>query len=203
MCNSFDEFYICHRINEPLMFSFVEDIKCPNENYLTNLVFLGLLNVLFNLIISFIPWRLEFIKYKYIILILRNRNNNNNLLSYSLNSTQNITKIQNENIENSFKKIPTKLIIVCSNLNDNIITNINKNNNLKNKEKDIINNNEDSKEEKINSFRIYKSNRTSKKTEKGNNNKMKNGFSPNNFKNSFSERIILDTSQSITNKDCK
>ena len=107
MCNSFNEFYICQRINEPIAYTLSEEFKCPKANYLTNLIFLSMVSVLFNLMISFLLWRAEYIKYKDMLKELNNR-----ALSKSLNSTQNISKIKKEEIDKSFKKEPTEIIIV-------------------------------------------------------------------------------------------
>ena len=106
-CNSFNEFYVCQRINEPIVYTLSEEFKCPKANYLTNLVFLSMVSVLFNLMISFLLWRAEYIKYKDILKELNNR-----ALSKSLNSTQNISKIKKEEIDKSFNKEPTEIIIV-------------------------------------------------------------------------------------------
>ena len=108
MCNSFDEFYICQRINEPIVYNLSEEFKCPKSNYLTNLIFFSMISVLLNLMISFIIWRVEYIKYKNILKEMTNR-----AASKSLNSTQNISKIKKEEeIDKSFKKEPTEVIIV-------------------------------------------------------------------------------------------
>ena len=127
MCNSFNEFYICQRINEPIAYTLSEEFKCPKANYLTNLVFLSMVSVLFNLMISFLLWRAEYIKYKDMLKELNNR-----ALSKSLNSTQNISKIKKEEeIDKSFKKEPTEIIIVY---NEPIINN-QQQNSLDDKEK--------------------------------------------------------------------
>ena len=126
MCNSFKEFYICQRINEPIVYTLSEEYKCPKANYLTNLIFLSMVSVLFNLMISFLLWRAEYIKYKDMLKELNNR-----ALSKSLNSTQNISKIKKEEIDKSFKKEPTEIIIVY---NEPIINN-QQQNSLDDKEK--------------------------------------------------------------------
>jgi hypothetical protein len=45
MCNSFEEFYICRRINEPIVYTLSEEFKCPKENYLINLIFFSMISV--------------------------------------------------------------------------------------------------------------------------------------------------------------
>ena len=137
MCNSFDEFFICQRISEPLSYSLKEDFICPNSDYTIKMIIFCIISITLNIIISYIPWRIEYIKYKNIILSL-NQNNRNG--SRSLNSTQDISKIQKEEFKESFKKEPTETIIVCT--EENMINKINKNNdNIKNNnDNKIINN---------------------------------------------------------------
>ena len=117
MCNSFDEFYICQRISEPKVYSIPDDFKCPKKNYMTILIFLCMISVLLNLIISFFPWRIEYIKYKHIIYYLTTASNN----SQNNNSTQNASKIKKVEQEKSFKKEPTEIIFVYSNTDENMI----------------------------------------------------------------------------------
>ena len=120
MCNSFDEFYICQRISEPKVYSIPDDFKCPKKNYMTILIFLCMISVLLNLIISFFPWRIEYIKYKHIIYYLTTASNNSQN-NNSLNSTQNASKIKKVEQEKSFKKEPTEIIFVYSNTDENMI----------------------------------------------------------------------------------
>ena len=144
MCNSYEEFYICQRISEPLTYSFKEDFKCPKNNYFTILLIFCLVNAILNLIISFLPWRAEYIKYDKLIRILTQGNHRNHRnRSKSFNSTQNNTKIYNGNKEESFKKEPTEIIIVYNETEENINTdqNISFDNNVENKkEEEVINN---------------------------------------------------------------
>ena len=121
MCNSYEEFYICQRISEPKVYSIPEDFKCPKKNYMTILIFLCMVSVLLNLIISFFPWRIEYIKYKNIIYYLTSNSNNNAQNNNSLNSTQNASKIKKVEQEKSFKKEPTEIIFVYTNTDENMI----------------------------------------------------------------------------------
>jgi hypothetical protein len=119
MCNSLDDFYICQRINQPDYFSLPRDFKCPKKNYMTILIIFCMINVLFNLIISFFPWRAEYNRYKIIINSLAQSNRPR---ASSLNSTRNASKIKREpEKEESFKKEPTELIFVYSNTDENIM----------------------------------------------------------------------------------
>lgn len=146
MCAFLDEFFICQRTNEPKDYSIKEDFKCPKRNYFTILIIVCMFNALLNLIISFLLWRAEYIKYKDIIKFLRNLHNNNRNAQNSLSSTKNTSKIQEEKIEESFKKDQTEIIVGYTETEENMINNINeskssnkieKNNNVKN----IINKN--------------------------------------------------------------
>lgn len=119
MCNSLDDFYICQRVNQPEYFSIPRDFKCPKKNYMTILIIFCMINVLFNLIISFFPWRSEYHQYKTIVISLTQSNRSR---ASSLNSTRNASKIKKEpEKEESFKKEPTELIFVYSNTDENIM----------------------------------------------------------------------------------
>ena len=119
MCNSLDDFYICQRISQPDYFSIPRDFKCPKKNYMTILIIFCMINVLFNLIISFFPWRSEYHQYKTIVISLTQSNRPR---AGSLNSTRNASKIKKEpEKEESFKKEPTELIFVYTNTDENIM----------------------------------------------------------------------------------
>ena len=188
MCNSFDEFYICQRISEPKVYSIPEDFKCPKKNYMTVLIFLCMISVLLNLIISFFPWRIEYIKYKNIIYYLTSMPNNNAQNNKSLNSTQNASKIKKVENEQSFKKEPTEIIFVYTNTEENMLkentsnereSNISCQNKKRNSTKEINNN------IKINNIII-------------NNNIINNNIKINNINNkSYKDNIKMDQSPKI------
>ena len=113
MCKSFTEYYICRRISEHKKYSFKESFKCPNNNYLKYLLFFSLICVILNLIVGFIPWKIEYNLYKKLLMSERQRNGREG--SKSQNTTQNASKIK-ENIQESFKKEPTEIIIVYNKL---------------------------------------------------------------------------------------
>ena len=78
-----------------------------------------MINVLFNLIVSFFPWKAEYNRYKIIITFLTQTNMPR---ASSLNSTRNASKIKKEpEKEESFKKEPTELIFVYTNTDENIM----------------------------------------------------------------------------------
>ena len=126
MCNSIGEYYICQRITEPKKYSFKDNFVCPKKTYLIKLFVFSLLSVFLNLIVGFIPWKIEYSKYKSITLSINLRNIREG--NKSLNSTQNVSKVQKENVEESFKKQKTETIIVYNETDDNMVTKINNNN---------------------------------------------------------------------------
>ena len=85
-----------------------------------------MLSLVLNTIITYLPWREEYIKYKNILLALNP--NNNRAGSKSLNSTIDTSKIkkenENEQVKESFTKEPTVTIVVCT--EENMINDINK-----------------------------------------------------------------------------
>ena len=127
VCDNLNEFYMCQRINAPKNYKIKDDFKCPKASYFNFLIIVCMLNIFFNLILSFISWRCEYIKYKHILKIINENNNRNG--TNSLNSTQHTSKIQKEEKEESFKEENIETIIVCS--EENIIKeNYNSSNNL-------------------------------------------------------------------------
>lgn len=155
MCNSYNDFYMCQRINEPKPF-YVKDNKCPEKNYLTYLTLFCLVSVLLNLILGFIPWKIEFNKFRSIMMRIRIHNNREG--SKSLNSTQNNSKIQKEEIQNSFKKEPTEIIIVYNETNQNFVTNTD---NSKDNDDEFVNNNKNKTSDLYNSNNININNKAS------------------------------------------
>ncbi len=166
ICNSFVDFYVCERFNEATKYSLNEEYICPNDTYIKYLVIFCILNVFVNLIISFFLWKIEYNNYKTIIYYYRIHNRR--VISNSLNSTKNSSKIDKDNIENKFEKVPTEIIIVCNGAQNNIINNNlemeNHNNNFNEMINNIqinkikINNNNDNKELKNddnNKIKIY------------------------------------------------
>ena len=230
MCNSFDEFYICHRISQPLFYSLKEDFECPKDNYDNILLSFSFLSIILNSIISIIPWRVEYTNYDNLIQILIQSNNNNNK-SKSLNSTNNNSKINQENKEESFKKEATETIIVYNengkNMNKNIdndkieeniingiiipikktksnfIKNITENNTKpNNNSKLIINNNKkESNKEEI-SIKINKLNKNTIKKKNNTKKNKENSFLHSNSQILYnSERnIFKDNTKNVDNK---
>ena len=129
ICNYVEEFYICQRFLKPQKFYIENNYECPNDNYFNGIYIFCILNIFFNLIISFAPWKLELNFYAKIINRFRV---NNNRISNSFKSTKNSSKIAEQNGEDNFKKEPTDLIIFPNN-NKNLNENIN---NIENNDND-------------------------------------------------------------------
>ena len=132
LCFPQKDLYICKRFNKPKYFKIKENYKCPEDNYSNNLYIFCVLNIFINLVLSFIPWRIEIVSYDKIILPLRRINR----VSNSLNSTIDNSKIDEESKKESFKKVPTQVIIISNNsinINEiNNVNNINNNNEIEN-----------------------------------------------------------------------
>jgi len=145
VCNLMSDYYICQRYSEPKFYNIEKDFECPNDKYLKILILFSILNIIINLILGFIPWRIEIIIYDKILSRQLLQNNRDNL---SINSTKNCSKVIKETGESSFKKNPTETIIVCNennlqiqnNNNNNIDNNNNKNNTDNNNDNNVNNN---------------------------------------------------------------
>ena len=135
ICKSVEEFHICQRFLEPKKYNIENNYECPNDNYFNSIYIFCILNLFFNLIISFAPWKLELNIYEKVFTRFRG---NNNRISNSFKSTKNSSKILEQIEEGNFKKEPTDLIIVSNN-NKNL--NVNTNANINNIENDDNNNN--------------------------------------------------------------
>ena len=219
MCDSFiDEYYICQRINKPKIYSLSDNYICPKKDYFIYLIAYCILNTLLNLILNFLLWRAEYIKYKDIIKLLRG-SNNNRITSNSLNSTQNTSQIQKGEKEDSFKKEKTETIIVYT--EENFINNINKSsNNIERNSNNIklsinynnssnniyhikknINNNNESKKEDTNSIKIFNINENinniNNTKEKEKNKEVKNKKFNFNDNQSSSERTLVQVNEKI------
>ena len=136
-CTLSKEYYVCERFSKPGIYSLEQDFKCPEKNYLKILIIFSILNIIFNLIIGFIPWKMEISIYDKILMSYRQmriRANGNN----SINSTKNNSKtvVEGEG-ENNFRPTPTETIIICSDKGLNMVednkkvsNDVNKNNNI-------------------------------------------------------------------------
>jgi hypothetical protein len=161
-CNSNTNFYLCERSQAPDEFELEENFVCPEKDYITKLVIFCMLDVLFNLIFGFFPWKSEYNKYKVLVSCYEPRRGTNGK-TFSFSSTLNSSKIPKDKDEDKFEHLPTEMIIVYGNHNNNIVNNINGNNIYKNNVN--INSNDAKKNDKKINF---------SKVDESSNNKQKN-----------------------------
>ena len=123
-CTESRDYFICQRFNEPDKYSVDEKLECPNYNFIQNVIIISIIDIVINLILGFISWRVQIVIYSKIIKELSHNEERKNI---SLNSTQNCSKVIKENDEESFKKARTEIIIVCSTDKFNKVEEANKN----------------------------------------------------------------------------
>ena len=102
ICNTYSDFYICERTKTPNKFNLEDNFVCPEKKYLTKLIAFSFLNIIFNLILNFIPMKIEYDKYKKIIKIYHPREVIPN--TNSSNSTLILPKFQKMKIIKKAKK---------------------------------------------------------------------------------------------------
>ena len=132
-CNIYSDFYACERSKAPNKFDLGENFVCPEKNYMNKLITFCMLNIILNLVVNFLPFKLEYNKYVEMISPPRITHPKSN----SFNSTINSSKLPKDNIEtdDKFEPSPTEILIVVNNKNKNNINNIKQeNNNNNNKE---------------------------------------------------------------------
>jgi len=164
-CNSDINFYLCERSQAPDEFELEENFVCPEKDYITKLVIFCMLDVLFNLIFGFFPWKSEYNKYKVLVSCYEPRRGANGK-TYSFSSTLNSSKIPKDKDEDKFEHSPTEMIIVYGNHNNNIVNNIN-GNNIYNNNVNINSNDAKKNDKKINFSKVDESsnNKQKNKTE--------------------------------------
>ena len=139
LCYYLSEFYYCDRFNKPeKTYNIDLDASCPETSYLFLLYILCILIIIIDIIISMLPWGVEFISLKRILEIMRTSRRKAN----SNNSTAKSSVVSNN--EEAFKKENT--LIIVSPLNNEEIINvskINKKNNDNNNENNDNNINND------------------------------------------------------------
>ena len=128
LCYYLTEFHYCQRFTKPKkMYDLDMDDSCPENSYLFLLYILCVLLIIIDIVISLLPWGVEYISLKRIIQMLQNGVRKAN----SHNSTARSSVVSNN--EQSFKKENTIIIISPLNDNENILNiNINRNNKLSN-----------------------------------------------------------------------
>ena len=83
------DYFICQRFNEPNKFSVDENLECPNYNYIQKMIIISIVDIVINLILGFISWRVQIVIYNKIIKELTSNEERKNI---SMNSTQNCTR---------------------------------------------------------------------------------------------------------------
>ena len=133
-CKDYTRFYKCERRNNMIINKISYDIICPNKSDVSinigMIFFLFLLNCLVSL-----PWLLEYYLYHELILISTLNNNNPNHINHSLRETNYTSNIDEKNNNSlTFKKEPTRLIIIDNNNynNKSRISNVKINNYISN-----------------------------------------------------------------------
>ena len=116
LCYYYSDFYRCSRFNKPEKYYNLDlNNNCPETNYLILIYILCALIIIMDLVISFLPWGVEFMSLKRIVNILNGGRRKVN----SNNSTEKGSEISND--EESFKKEKTPVIIVVPEENSNDI----------------------------------------------------------------------------------
>ena len=116
LCYYYSDFYRCSRFNKPEKYYNLDlNDNCPETNYLILIYILCALIIIMDLVISFLPWGVEFMSLKRIVNILNGGRRKVN----SNNSTEKGSEISND--EESFKKEKTPVIIVVPEENSNDI----------------------------------------------------------------------------------
>ena len=114
LCYYYSDFYRCSRFNKPEKYYNIDlNGLCPETNYLVLIYVLCVLIIIMDLIISLLPWGVEFMSLKRIVNILsvtRRKVNSNNSTEKSSEISQN---------EESFKKEKTPVIILPLEENNN------------------------------------------------------------------------------------
>ena len=189
-----EEYFICNRFFEPTYYKIGENINFNNIKYFKRIYIFCIFNILLNLILSFVPWKLEKNIYDK---ILKRLIPNNNTVSNSLNTTKNSSKIDKDINKEYFNKAPIEIIIVY---NNNINLNENNNNNNNNNEAPIINTNINNEiNNNLNISRLIVNNNKDS-NEKQQNNSYLNLSNNNNIAKEKNKRISKTIEEVISNK---
>ena len=118
LCYYLADFYICKRFNKPEKYNLDLTLACPETNYLLLVFILCVLIIIIDVVISVLPWGVEYFSLKRIVTILSTARRKAN----SNNSTARSSQISNA-VE-SFKKEKTPVLILTP---EDIINNENNN----------------------------------------------------------------------------
>ena len=123
LCYFMADFYVCKRFNKPKQYNLDLTLSCPETNYLLLVFILCALIAVIDIVISILPWGIEYFSLRRIVSILSSARRKAN----SYNSTARSSQISND--EESYKKEKTPVLIVCPSENSN---NENNNDNIYN-----------------------------------------------------------------------
>ena len=124
LCYYLADFYVCQRFNKPEKYYNLDlELSCPETNYILLIFIFSVLIIIIDVIISLLPWGVEYMSLKRIIIVLSENRRKVN----SVNSTARSSQISND--EGSFKKEKTPVLILPSidEINLNIV---NRNNDI-------------------------------------------------------------------------
>ena len=141
-CNPYSEFYSCERSKAPNKFDLGKNFVCPGINYMTLLITFCMLNIILNLVINFMPFKLEYNKYVELTTPPRIVNPKSNSFNSTINSSK-MPKDNNIETEDKFERSPTEILIIVNNKNKDGVNNINTNSNKNNEEENNNENNID------------------------------------------------------------
>ena len=122
LCYFLADFYVCKRFNKPKQYNLDLTLACPETNYLLLVFILCVLIAVIDIVISVLPWGVEYFSLKRIVSILSTARRKAN----SNNSTARSSQISND-LE-SFKKEKTPVLIITPSENNNNEYNINNEN---------------------------------------------------------------------------
>ena len=109
LCYYLADFYVCQRFNKPEKYYNLDlELSCPETNYILLIFIFSVLIIIIDVIISLLPWGVEYMSLKRIIIVLSENRRKVN----SVNSTARSSQISND--EGSFKKEKTPVLILPS-----------------------------------------------------------------------------------------
>ena len=142
LCYQDSYFFLCQRFTQPEKFYDLDlELTCPETNYYLLIIIFTVLVILIDIIISILPWTIEYISINRIIVIL----SINRIKVNSVNSTAKSSHISNDEV--NFKKEKTPILIIAP--SDEININNENQNNNDNKKKFLFLNQSNLKESSI------------------------------------------------------
>ena len=106
LCYYYSDFYRCKRFNEPKNYNIDLDEECPDNNYLLLVYIICILIIIMDIIISLLPWGIEYITFKKVLIIVSIARRKTG----SHSSTARSSQISQDN--ESFKKEKTPIIVL-------------------------------------------------------------------------------------------